>query len=55
MGGAVEVLLDLVVEHGDAGHEAEGEDEVGEGAGEGDEDALPAGMGVELAGVAGAG
>ena len=52
-GGAGEVLLDLVVEHGDAGHEAEGEDEVGEGAGEGDEDALPAGMGVEVAGVAG--
>ena len=49
---AVEELLHLVVEHGDAGHEAEGEDEVGDGAGEGDEHALPAGMGVEVAGVA---
>ena len=46
---------DLVVEHVDAGHEDEGEDEVGEGAGEGYEDALPAGMGVELAGIAGGG
>ena len=46
-GGAGEVLADLVVEHGDAGHEAEGEDEVGDGAGEGDEHALPAGMVVE--------
>ena len=52
-GGAVEELLHLVVEHGDAGHEAEGEDEVGDGAGEGDEDALPAGMGVEFAGIGG--
>ena len=55
LGWAADVLLDLVVEHVDAGHEAEGEDEVGEGAGEGDEDALPAGVGVELAGVAGGG
>ncbi len=45
---------DLVVQHGDAGHEAEGEDEVGDGAGEGDEDALPARVGVEVAGVGGA-
>src|SRR6266851_792785 len=52
-GGAVEELLHLVVERGDGGHEAEGEDEVGDGAGEGDEDALPAGMGVEVAGVGG--
>ena len=42
MGGAGDVLLHLVVEHGDDGHEAEGEDEVGHGAGEGDEHALPA-------------
>ena len=49
--GPSDVLLHLVVEHVDAGHEAEGEDEVGDGAGEGDEDALPAGMGVEVAGV----
>ncbi len=53
--GPRDVLLHLVVEHGDAGHEAEGEDEVGDGAGEGDEDALPAGVRVELAGVAGGG
>ncbi len=50
-GGAVKELLHLVVEHVDAGHEAEGEEEVGDGAGEGDEDALPAGMVVEVAGV----
>ena len=50
-GGAVEELLDLVVHHEDGGHEAEGEDEVGDGAGEGDKDALPAGMVVEVAGV----
>ena len=50
-GGAGEVLVDLVVEHVDAGHEAEGEDEVGDGAGEGDEHALPAGMVVEVAGI----
>ncbi len=54
-GGAVEELLHLVVEHGDAGHEAEGEDEVGDGAGEGDENSLPAGVGVEVAGVVGGG
>ena len=51
-GGTGEVLLHLVVEHGDAGHEEEGEDEVGDGTGEGDEDALPAGVGVELAQIA---
>ena len=33
-GGAGDVLVDLVVEHVGAGHEAEGEDEVGDGAGE---------------------
>ena len=49
---AVEELLHLVVEHGDAGHEAEGEDKVGDGASEGNEDALPAGVGVEFTGVA---
>ncbi len=52
LGRAADVLLYLVVEHVDAGHEGDGEDEVGEGASEGDEDALPARMGVELAGVA---
>ncbi len=52
-GGAVEELLHFVVQHGDAGHQAEGEDEVGDGAGEGDEHALPARMGVEVAGVIG--
>ncbi len=36
---------DLVVEHGDAGHEAEGEDEVGDGAGEGDERCAASGDG----------
>ncbi len=41
------------MQHGDAGHQAEGEDEVGEGASEGDEDALPAGMRVEVAGIGG--
>src|SRR6202012_5671374 len=41
-------LVDLVVEHGDAGHEAEGEEEVGDGTSERDQDALPAGMGVEV-------
>ena len=51
LGGVAEELLHLVVQHRDAGHEAEGEDEVGEGAGEGDEDALPAGVSVEVAGV----
>ena len=51
-GWAADVLLDLVVQHGDTGHEADGEDEVREGAGQGYEDALPAGMGVELARVA---
>ena len=55
LGGAVDVLVDFVMEHGDAGHEAEGEDDVGDGAGESDEDALPAGVGVEFAGVAGGG
>ena len=49
-GGALEILVDLMVEVGDEGEEDEGEDEVGEGTGEGDEGALPAGMGVELAG-----
>ncbi len=52
-GGAGLVLVDLVVGHADAEHEAEGEDEVGDGAGEGDEHALPARMVVELAGVVG--
>ena len=55
VGGAADVLLHLVVEHGDASHEAEGEDEVGEGASECDTDTLPAGMGVEFAGVAAGG
>ena len=52
-GGAGLVLVDLVVGHADADHEAEGEDEVGDRAGEGDEHALPAGMVVELAGIVG--
>ncbi len=53
-GRAGEVLGDLVVEHVDAGHEAESEDEVGDGAGESDGDALPAGMGGELSWISGA-
>ena len=51
--GAIDILLDLVVEHGDSGHEGDGEEEVGEGSCEGDGDALPAGMRVELAGISG--
>ena len=39
--------------HVDAGHQHEGEDKVGRGAGEGDQHALPAGMVVQLAGVVG--
>ena len=53
--GPVDELLYLVVEHRYTRHKAESENEVGEGAGERDEHALPAGMGVEVAGVAGAG
>ena len=52
-GGAVEELFDLVVNHGDAGHQAKGEEEVGDGAREGDEHALPAGVSVEVAGIGG--
>ena len=52
-GGTGDELLDLVVQHVADGHEDDGEEEVGEGAGEGDEDALPAGMGVEVAGIGG--
>ena len=39
--------------HVDGGHQDEGEDEVSEGAGESDQHALPAGMVVQIAGVAG--
>ena len=52
-GGVGEVLHDLVVGHVDAHHEEEGEDEVGDGAGEGDDGALPAGMVLEFAGIVG--
>ena len=51
--GAIEVLLNLVMAHSDDHEENEREQKVGNGAGEGDEDALPARMRVELAGVAG--
>ena len=50
-GWTADVLADLVVEHVGAGHQAEGEDEVGGGASERDEHALPAGMVVQLAGI----
>ncbi len=51
VGRTGDVGLHLVVDHVDAGHQRDGEQEVGEGAGEGDEDALPAGMVLQLAGV----
>ncbi len=44
---------DLVVPHVGAGEEDEGEDEVGDGAGDGDEDALPAGVVLEFSGIEG--
>ena len=47
-GGTVEVLVDLVVVVGDEEEQEEGEDEVEDGAGDGDEDALPAGLGGEV-------
>ena len=46
-------LLHFVVKHGDAGHEAEGEDKIREWACEGHGDALPSGVRVELSGIAG--
>ncbi len=52
-GGLAEEGGNLVIPHVGAGEEDEGEDEVGDGAGDGDEDALPAGMVLEFAGIEG--
>ena len=51
-GGAGEVLVDFVVVVGDEEEQDEGDEEVGDGAGEGDEDTLPAGLGGEVVGRA---
>ncbi len=49
-GGAGKVLVDFVVIVGDEEEQDEGDEEVGDGAGEGDEDTLPAGFGGEVVG-----
>ena len=50
-GGTVQELLHLVVEHGNAGHQAESEDKVGDRAGQSDQNALPARVRIEVAGI----
>jgi hypothetical protein len=49
-GGAVEVLVDFVVIVGDQEEQEERQDEVEDRPGDGDEDALPAGLGGEVVG-----